>query len=94
MRRLALVSLITAGVPAAPAVASPVGASETASSASTTADKLRPQLELACLRIPNLTIPTERMLQRLQGDADILGSLASLEARKSSGPREPGASNW
>jgi hypothetical protein len=42
---------------------------------------LRPRLELACRRIPNLETRVDRLLTRLQGDASVTGSLAWLQAR-------------
>jgi hypothetical protein len=42
---------------------------------------LGPRLERACLRIPNLERRTTNMIQRLEGDASVLGSLAWLQAQ-------------
>jgi hypothetical protein len=42
---------------------------------------LRPRLERACLRIPNLEIRTDRVLTRLSGDETVRGSLAWLETK-------------
>ncbi len=40
--------------------------------------EIRPRLERACLRIPNLQTRTANLLERLQGDAETRGSLAWL----------------
>ena len=40
---------------------------------------LRPRIELACQRIPNLELRTNNVLERLQGDVDTLGSLEWLQ---------------
>lgn len=81
---VAVVTIATLAIPgvasaAAPATATPASAAQPAPD--TTGDELRPRLELACLRIPNLTTRTERLLERLQADAETLGSLAWLEAQ-------------
>jgi hypothetical protein len=55
-----------------------------ASAASTPTDAgtdLRPRLERLCLRVPNLQIRTDRLLERIQGDATTRGSLAWLEVQ-------------
>ena len=39
------------------------------------------RLELACARVPNLTARVESVLARIQGDADMVGSIAWLENR-------------
>jgi hypothetical protein len=63
------------------------GASEdgTDTIAATTGDdlpaQLRPRLERACLRIPNLEIRTGNLLERLNGDETVRGSLAWLQTR-------------
>jgi hypothetical protein len=46
-----------------------------------TGTDLRPRLERACLRIPNLQIRTENFIERLNGDASVRGSLAWLQAQ-------------
>lgn len=43
--------------------------------------EIRPRLERACKRIPNLQIRTGNLLERLQGDAETRGSLAWLEVQ-------------
>jgi hypothetical protein len=44
-------------------------------------DDLRPRLERACLRIPNIETRTTNVIARLQGDATVRGSLAWLQAQ-------------
>jgi hypothetical protein len=46
-----------------------------------TGDDLRPRLERACLRIPNIEIRTGNLIERLTGDASVRGSLAWLQAK-------------
>jgi hypothetical protein len=46
-----------------------------------TGDDLRPRLERACLRIPNIEIRTNGMIERLNGDATVRGSLLWLQAQ-------------
>jgi hypothetical protein len=46
-----------------------------------TGDALRPRLERACLRIPNLQIRTDNLIERLNGDASVRGSLAWLQVK-------------
>jgi hypothetical protein len=53
----------------------------TAVHAQDTGTELRPRLERACLRIPNLEIRTENFIERLNGDASVRGSLAWLQAQ-------------
>jgi hypothetical protein len=83
-RRLAAgaAALIAAATLAAPGVA---GATDThpGTAATTThsEDDLGPRLERACLRIPNLEIRTTNLLERLNGDATVKGSLAWLQER-------------
>lgn len=51
-------------------------------SASTPApDDLRPRLERACLRIPNIETRTTNVITRLEGDATVRGSLAWLQVQ-------------
>ena len=52
-----------------------------AAHAQDTGDDLRPRLERACLRIPNLQIRTDNLIERLNGDASVRGSLAWLQAK-------------
>lgn len=42
---------------------------------------LGPRLERACLRVPNLEQRTANLIERLEGDASVLGSLAWLQAQ-------------
>jgi hypothetical protein len=42
---------------------------------------LRPRLELACARLPNLQVRTDNLLVRINGDATVRGSLAWLQAQ-------------
>jgi hypothetical protein len=46
-----------------------------------TGEDLRPRLERACLRIPNLEIRTNAIIDRLNGDATVRGSLLWLQAQ-------------
>ena len=46
-----------------------------------TGDDLRPRLERACLRIPNIEIRTSNLIERLNGDATVRGSLLWLQAQ-------------
>ena len=39
------------------------------------------RIERACLRIPNLTIRTENVIERINGDAETRGSLLWLDGR-------------
>lgn len=71
-----------AGVAAATACVAALALPGVASAA--TADDptdLHPRLERACLRIPNLEIRTGNLLERLQADAETVGSLAWLEGQ-------------
>ncbi len=43
--------------------------------------ELRPRLELACARVPNLQVRTDNLLARINGDATVRGSLAWLQAQ-------------
>ncbi len=64
------------------AFAAPVGAQEiSAAPQERAAAEIPPRLERACLRIPNLTIRTGNMIERISGDADTIGSLAWLDAK-------------
>ncbi len=45
------------------------------------AAELNARLERACLRIPNMTIRTERAIERINGDAETRGSLLWLDER-------------
>jgi hypothetical protein len=42
---------------------------------------LGPRLERACLRIPNIEQRTGNLIERLEGDASVLGSLAWLQVQ-------------
>jgi len=46
-----------------------------------TGEDLRPRLERACLRIPNIEIRTNGIIDRLNGDATVRGSLLWLQAQ-------------
>lgn len=63
-----------AGVAAAVAFAAPVAAG-------TPDDDLGPRIERLCDRVPNLQLRTANVIERLQGDADTLGSLAWLQGK-------------
>ena len=43
--------------------------------------ELGPRIERACKRVPNLQLRTDRLLTRITGDAETVGSLAWLDAR-------------
>jgi hypothetical protein len=45
------------------------------------AEELGPRIERACLRIPNIETRTANLIERLQGDATVRGSLLWLEAQ-------------
>ncbi|MEM1335122.1 MAG: hypothetical protein AAGG08_16855 [Actinomycetota bacterium] len=47
----------------------------------TDAAELQARLDRACARIPNLTLRTENVLDRIQGDADTRGSLLWLDTK-------------
>ncbi|MEM9130865.1 MAG: hypothetical protein AAF962_11665 [Actinomycetota bacterium] len=68
---IATTTLLTAGVAGA------TTADDTVADEATT--ELAPRAERACLRIPNLTTRTERVLERIGGDADTRGSLLWLD---------------
>lgn len=48
---------------------------------SQTGEELGPRLERACLRIPNLEIWTTEVLDRLDGDETVKGSLAWVQTK-------------
>jgi hypothetical protein len=52
-----------------------------ATTTSTPANEVSDRAERACLRIPNLQTRTENLITRLNGGADVKGSLAWLEAQ-------------
>ena len=60
---------------------SPTMAMPSAAHAQDSGDELRPRLERACLRIPNIEIRTANLIERLNGDASVRGSLAWLQAK-------------
>ena len=62
----------TTARPAAPAVVTAVAHPT---------DDVGPRLERACLRIPNLQLRTDNLLERLRGDATVRGSLAWLQTQ-------------
>lgn len=72
-------SLIGAGLAAAVAACTVIAPSASATAATPT--DLGPRLERACLRIPNLEIRTGNLIERLQGDATVRGSLAWLQVQ-------------
>lgn len=51
-----------------------------AAAQTTSTEDLRPRVERACARVPNLQIRTDNLLARIQGDASTIGSLAWLDA--------------
>lgn len=66
-----------AGVALAAAVALPAAAAAPAQ----VDDELGPRVERLCDRVPNLQLRTANVIERLEGDADTLGSLAWLEVK-------------
>ncbi len=75
--RTVFAAITLVGVVALPTAAS----AATAEPSAAAADELPARLERACLRIPNLQIRTDRLLDRIQADADTIGSLAWLEVQ-------------
>jgi hypothetical protein len=59
--------------------ASLVLAPSAAGAETTTTNELRPRIERACARIPNLQLRTDNLLTRLGSDATTIGSLAWLD---------------
>lgn len=64
-----------------------IGAGGTASAtaptdptAPTGSDSIGPRLEAACRRVPKLQLRTDRAIDRLNGDADVRGSLQWLQS--------------
>jgi hypothetical protein len=83
--KLAAASLLAASAMLAPGIAS-ASEGDTEPTTATVSEEgvaahLRPRLERACLRIPNLEIRTDRVLTRLSGDETVRGSLAWLETK-------------
>ena len=79
-RRMTAVAAGLAVTVGALAVAPTASAATTTEPSSETAE-LNARLERACLRIPNMTIRTERAIERINGDADTRGSLLWLDER-------------
>lgn len=79
-RRATVAGLAGVLLVAAPGVAAAASGGEEPA-ATRSADELRPRIERACLRIPNLQIRTDNLLARLQGDATTRGSLAWLQVQ-------------
>ncbi len=78
---LASAAIVAGGALLAPAAVD-AAATEPADEQPSAQDaEMRPRLERACKRIPNLTIRTNNLLERLQGDAETRGSLAWLEVQ-------------
>ena len=75
-RRIAFGAVGLASVCAVATMAMP-----SAAHAQDTGDDVRPRLERACLRIPNIEIRTSKVIERLTGDASVRGSLAWLQAK-------------
>jgi len=74
----------------APAAAATTDVGSAPASATTTVDdRLRQRLELVCARVPNAITRTERLTERLAGDATTPGSLLWLE-EKAAEARETG----
>lgn len=78
MKRSAIPTAIAAIVAAAVTVLP--GTAGAATSTATPTDP-GPRLERACLRIPNLETRTANLIERLQGDATVRGSLLWLQAQ-------------
>jgi hypothetical protein len=83
--KLAAASLLAASAMLVPGIASASEGDTEPTTAAVSEDgvaaHLRPRLERACLRIPNLEIRTDRVLTRLSGDETVRGSLAWLETK-------------
>ncbi|MDH3300050.1 MAG: hypothetical protein OES24_06045 [Acidimicrobiia bacterium] len=62
-------------------LASTVLGAGAADAATGSSSHVPPRVERACLRIPNLTMRTENVLARINGDADAPGSLLWLDDR-------------
>ena len=78
---IATAMIVATGALIAP-TAVDAAATEPAAEEPATADaEIRPRLERACKRIPNLQVRTANLLERLQGDAETRGSLAWLEVQ-------------
>lgn len=75
-RRVAYGATAVASLCAVAAMAMP-----SAVHAQDTGDDLRPRLERVCLRIPNIEIRTNSIIDRLNGDATVRGSLLWLQAQ-------------
>ncbi len=71
--KAAAATVIAAGAALATLAPSPALATE--------ASDIRPRLERACLRIPNVEIRTENLIERLRGDAQTRGSLEWLQVQ-------------
>jgi hypothetical protein len=74
-----LAGLVMAAAVAVPTTA--IAASSTPELAMPAASDLGPRLERACLRLPNLESRTANLIERLEGDATVRGSLAWLQAQ-------------
>lgn len=57
------------------------GVANAAQGTTAPAAELGPRLERACLRIPNIEIRTTNLIERLEGDATVRGSLAWLQSK-------------
>lgn len=75
-RRMALGAIGLASLCAVATMAMP-----SAAHAQDTGGDLGPRLERACLRIPNLQIRTDNLIERLNGDATRRGSLLWLQSQ-------------
>lgn len=58
-----------------------LGATAAHAQGAPSADDVRPRVERACARIPNLETRIERAIERINGDASVRGSLEWLDAR-------------
>jgi hypothetical protein len=75
------IGAIAIGVLVGPTAASATGPTESPAASAKAETDVRPRLERACLRIPNLQIRTDRLSERLHGGADVRGSLLWLQTQ-------------
>jgi hypothetical protein len=80
LRHAAVGGLVLVGTLAGSTVVS-AAQNEAAPTPATAENDIRPRLERACLRIPNLTIRTNNLIERITGDAETRGSLLWLQAQ-------------
>ena len=76
---LALLAALT--VPTVASASEAAASNAAATSTATADDEIGARLERACLRIPNLTIRTTNLIERINGDAETRGSLLWLQSQ-------------